>query len=234
MEDRYKNFMDLTKIKEQFDYIADKYDSHRKCFIPCFDDFYRKSITLLKNYRKDFFEIVDLGTGTGLLTKEIYEMYNKAHYTLIDISMDMLKIAQERFNGLENFDFIEGDYAKNIFVKNCDLICSALSIHHLENDQKIGLYNNIYKTLNKGGCFINLDQFIGGSELINNLYNEWWYNYIGNSGITKEEKTSWIERKKLDRENSINETIKILKNSGFNNVECIYKFMKFGVIIAVK
>jgi CRISPR/Cas system CSM-associated protein Csm4 (group 5 of RAMP superfamily) len=52
---------------------------------------------------------------------------------------------------------------------------------------KIKLYKNIYKTLDKKGCFINLDQFIGTSEEINNLYNEWWYNYINNSGIKPEE-----------------------------------------------
>jgi tRNA (cmo5U34)-methyltransferase len=226
--------MNISKIKEQFDHIAEKYDTHRKCFIPCFDDFYKNSISLLKNYRKDFINIVDLGAGTGLLAKELFEIYNNAHYTLIDISTDMLKIARERFNGLNNFDFIEENYVENIPVKNCDLVCSALSIHHLENAQKIKLYDNIYKILEKGGCLINLDQFIGESELINNLYNEWWYNYIDNSGIPKEEKAAGIKRRKLDRENSINDTIKILKNTGFNNVECIYRFMKFGVILAIK
>ncbi|MDR1998044.1 MAG: class I SAM-dependent methyltransferase [Candidatus Margulisbacteria bacterium] len=226
--------MNINEIKAQFDHIAEKYDARRKCFIPCFADFYKNSVSLLKNYRKDLLNIVDLGAGTGLLTKEIFEIYKNAHYTLIDISGDMLKIAQERFKGLNNFDFIEENYVENIPVKNCDLVCSALSIHHLENEQKVKLYQKIYKILAKGGCLINLDQFIGESDLINKLYTEWWYNYIDSSGLTKEEKAAWLKRRKLDRENTINETIKILKNSGFNNVTCIYQFMQFGVIIAIK
>jgi tRNA (cmo5U34)-methyltransferase len=66
--------------------------------------------------------IVDLGAGTGLLTKVIYEMYPNANYTLIDISKDMLKIAKERFKGMTNFNFLEYNYADDIPVNNCDLI----------------------------------------------------------------------------------------------------------------
>jgi ubiquinone/menaquinone biosynthesis C-methylase UbiE len=224
--------MDLNKIKERFNFIAEKYDSHRKCFIPCFDDFYIRSVSILK--QNNFTNIVDLGAGTGLLTKVMYEMYPNAHYTLIDISKDMLQIAKERFNGLNNFTFLEYDYVEDIPVNSCDLICSALSIHHLENKDKERLYANIYSKLIKNGCFINLDQFIVKSEKINNLINTWWYDYINNSGIKQEEKEAWLERKNLDKENTIEETIKILEKSGFENIECIYNFMKFGVIIGIK
>ena len=220
-------------MREQFNLVARKYDSQRRCFMPCFDDYYKTSISLLKCYKNDFKKIVDLGAGTGLLTKEIYELYPNAHYVLIDIAKDMLKIAEERFNGLNNFEFLESDYIENIPVENCDLIGSALSIHHLENNEKEALYKIIYKKLDKGGCFINLDQFNAETETINNLYNKWWYNHI-NHNVTPEEKASWLERRKLDKENTIPETLALLKNSGFKTAECIYCFMKFAVIIAIK
>jgi ubiquinone/menaquinone biosynthesis C-methylase UbiE len=226
--------MNTDTIKEQFNLIARKYDDHRRCFIPCFDDFYKTSVSLLKFYKNDFRNVVDLGAGTGLLTMELYKLYGNAHYTLIDISRDMLEIAKERFRGLNNFDFVEGDYAENIPAKNCDLLCSALSIHHLDNNGKAALYKNIFKTLETGGCFINLDQFIGASEEINSLYNDWWHNYIDRSGITESDKSAWIERKKLDKENTIKETIELLTGSGFKTVECVYSCMKFGVILAIK
>jgi ubiquinone/menaquinone biosynthesis C-methylase UbiE len=226
--------MDIEKIREQFNGVAQKYDGQRRCFIPCFDDFYKRSISLLKFHKNSFQNIADLGAGTGLLTMEIYKLYNNAHFTLIDISKDMLEIARERFRGLDNFEFIENNYAENIPVNDCDLICSALSIHHLEHEDKARLYKDIFKKLDKGGCFINLDQFIGTSEEINKLYNEWWYGYIKQSGIKDDEESAWRERKKLDKENTIKETLELLKKSGFKDVECIYSFMKFGVIIALK
>ncbi|MDR0232731.1 MAG: class I SAM-dependent methyltransferase [Dysgonamonadaceae bacterium] len=225
--------MDINKIQEQFNSVAKKYDNRRRYLIPCFDDFYKSSISLLKYYRDDFKTIVDLGAGTGLLTKEMYELYPNAHYILIDIANDMLKIAEERLKGLDNFEFMEHNYVEDIPVKNCDLICSALSIHHLENDEKEALYKNIYKKLDGSGCFINLDLFLGETETIENLYNTWWYDYIVHSGITVE-KAAWEKSRELDKENTIPETIKLLKNSGFRTVECIYSFMKFGVVIAIK
>jgi ubiquinone/menaquinone biosynthesis C-methylase UbiE len=169
-----------------------------------------------------------------LLTKTIYEIYPQANYTLIDISGDMLKIAKERFAGISNFNFLEYNYVEDIPVNNCDLICSALSIHHLNENDKWKLYKNIYSKLDKGGCFINLDQFVAGSGKINNLYNDWWYDYINNSGIKQDEKSAWLERKELDKENTISETIELLRKSGFENIECIYNFMKFGVVMAIK
>jgi ubiquinone/menaquinone biosynthesis C-methylase UbiE len=226
--------MDINKIREQFNSSAQKYDSRRRCLIPCFDDFYKSSVSLLKYYRDDFKTVVDLGAGTGLLTKEMYDLYPNAHYTLIDVAKDMLKIAEERFHGLDNFEFMEYNYVEDIPVKNCDLICSALSIHHLENDEKEALYKNIYKKLDVTGCFINLDQFNGETEIMNNLYDNWWYDFIDRTGITPEEKAICVERRELDKENTIPETIVLLKSSGFRIVECIYSFMKFGVIIAVK
>ena len=226
--------MDLGKVKEQFNHYAEKYDTLRKCFIPCFDDFYKRSVSLLKFYKNNFENIVDLGAGTGLLSKEIFELYPKSNYTLIDISNAMLKIAKERFNGLSNFTFLENNYVEDIPVNNCDLICSGMSIHHLENGEKEILYNNIYKKLDENGCFINLDLFNVKSEAVNNLYNNWWYTYIDNSGVKPEERKLWEEGKKLDKEISIYETIELLKNSGFKTVECIYTFMKFGVILAIK
>jgi len=220
-------------IKKQFDLIAEKYDEGRRCFIPCFDDYYNRSVSLLKNLKPSVNRIVDLGAGTGLLTMEMYLLYPEANFTLVDLSQDMLAIAKQRFNGLESFEYIAADYSAGI-PANCDLICSALSIHHLENEQKQELYNAIYKALPFGGTFINLDQFCADSSVVNNAYNDWWMNFIDHSDITPEAKAKWIERKKLDREVSIPTTMNMLKNAGFDHVECIYQFMKFGTVIAVK
>ena len=226
--------MNIDNVKEQFNKSAIQYDNNRKSVIPCFDDFYKRSVSLLKLHKMDLNNVIDLGAGTGLLTKEIYELYNNAHYTLVDISVDMLNIAKERFNGLDNFNFIEHDYIESIPGTNNDLICSALSIHHLENYEKEKLYKNIYKALNKNGCFLNLDLFIANSAKIDNLFNKWWFNYIAQNSTETDYKNRMEEGRKLDRENTIRETLDLLKDCGFEDVDCIYNFMKFGVILAMK
>lgn len=222
-----------TNIKENFDLIAKQYDEGRHCFIPCFEDFYVRSISLLKNIRGNVSHITDLGAGTGLLTKEMYMLYPDAKFTLIDLSDDMLDVARQRFAGLDNFRYIADDYIGNL-KSDSDIICSALSIHHLESEEKARLYRSIYDSLPAGGVLVNLDQFCSDSKTVDEAYNDWWMNYIDNSGITEQAKAKWLERKKLDRENSVTDTLYLLRNAGFSQVECVYQFMKFATIIAIK
>lgn len=225
--------MNSNNIRTQFDLIAKQYDEGRKCFIPCFEDYYVRSVSQMKNLKTAAMRIIDLGAGTGLLTKEMYMLYPDAQFSLIDLSDDMLNVARKRFEGLTNFEYITADYSKSISCE-ADIICSALSIHHLEDEEKQSLYDEIYKKLPAGGIFINLDQFCADSPITNNAWDEWWLNYINNSGISVEAKAKWIERKKLDREVSIPQSISMLKKAGFTHADCVYQFMKFGTIIAIK
>jgi len=177
---------------------------------------------------------VDLGAGTGLLTKVLYEMYPDANYTLIDVSQDMLKVAKERFAGKKNFRFLDCNYADDIPVDNCDMICSALSIHHMEENEKEKLYQNIYQKLDNGGFLLILDIFRAKFEETENIYYSWWNNFLDVKGMSQKEKAAWEEGKKLDRENTMKDTIRLLITNKFKNIECIYQFMKFGVIVAAK
>lgn len=225
--------MNEEDIRKQFGIIAKQYDEGRRCFIPCFEDYYVRSLGVLKKIAPSAHHIVDLGAGTGLLTKEMFLLYPEAHFTLIDLSDEMLGVARKRFAGLENFAFRVADYARCL-PRGCDIICSALSIHHLEEAQKRQLYAAVYDALPDGGVFINLDQFCAASPSIDEAYNRWWLDYIDHSGITPEAKTRWLERKKLDRENSVPATLALLREAGFAEVDCVYEFMKFATVVAVK
>lgn len=226
--------MEIENITERFNSIAEKYDSQRRLLIPCFDDFYGTSTSFLAGYRKNFTSILDLGAGTGLLTSFLYKHYPDARYTLVDVSDRMLDVAHKRFNGLSNFHFAISDYSKELPAGNFDLIASALSIHHLEGAGKATLYSGIYERLPEGGCFINLDQFNAETETMNKCYNAWWNDYIKLDSFTPEERESMLKRRQLDKEITIDESKRLLKLAGFSTVECIYGFMKFGVILAVK
>ena len=226
--------MNTDKITEQFNKIAEEYDSRRRTFIPCFDDFYKTSISFLSYCRNDFNNILDLGAGTGLLTKYLYDIYPNANYTLADISEQMLDVARKRFADLPNFSYDVFDYTKVFPEFKYDLIASALSIHHLHDEDKAKLYVKIYHALEEGGYFINLDQVRPVSESMNQLYEGWWADYIKQGNLSAEEITGLKTRRALDREDTIAGSISKLKNAGFKIAECFYSYMKFSVIIAVK
>jgi len=226
--------MNIEQIAERFSQTAKEYDEQRKLFLPCFDDYYGLSVSFLKRTRNDIRKILDLGAGTGLLTKRLYDEYPNANYTLVDISEQMLEVARQRFSGLKNFNYLILDYSTDLPREKFDLIASALSFHHIENEDKLLLYSNIYNVLEEGGCLLNLDQFNASSDEMNEKYNNYWYEYINTSGIALENKEAWLKRRELDRENTIDETKQLLLKVGFKNVECIYNYLKFGVIYAEK
>lgn len=221
-------------IKEQFNQIAKEYDAGRKKFIFCFDDYYVRTTDFIATCIKKPRKVIDLGTGTGLLTMFWYQHFPEAEYVLVDIAEDMMNVAKERFYGLENITYQIVDYAKEFPFTDFDVIMSALSIHHLEDIQKQKLFTKIYENLSEGGLFVNYDQFSSDSEIINTWYDSYWKKGIKQSGLSDKDIDLWKERRKLDKECSVEEEISMLKNSGFKTVKCVYSYQKFSVIVALK
>jgi len=111
---------------------------------------------------------------------------------------------------------------------------SALSIHHLEDDEKSGLYKKIFDALERGGVFINGDQFISQSPVLEEKIHQQWKFYIKKSGLTKEQINSAFERMKMDKPATIEKNIEWFEKAGFTNVDLLYKYDPFGVICGVK
>ena len=65
--------------------------------------------------------------------------------TLLDISENMLEIAQQQFAGRKNITYIVSDYSQGIPPGPYDLVCSALSFHHLTLEDKRYLFNKYFQ-----------------------------------------------------------------------------------------
>ena len=135
------------RIEEQFNLVAKQYDCNRRKFIPCFDDYYERTTDFIASGINNPKRILDLGAGTGLLTSFWYKHFPHAEYVLSYIADGMLNVARERFNGLENVKFKVMDYTRDLSEDDFDVIISALSIHHIENDKKEDLFKRIYEKL---------------------------------------------------------------------------------------
>lgn len=221
-------------IEEQFNLIAKEYDLGRKKFIPCFDDYYGNTTDFLAQNIMKPKKVLDLGTGTGILSMFWYQHFPEADYKLVDIADEMLNVARNRFAGLENVSYEVLDYIKEFPEDKFDVIISALSIHHLEDEQKEDLFKKIYTELPTGGVFVNYDQFCWGSPEMNSWYDSFWENKLKNSELSKLDLELWQERRKLDKECSVEEEIKMLQESGFKIIKCVYSYQKFSVIVAIK
>lgn len=223
----------MSEIKEKFDDISEKYDKQRRKFIPCFDDFYGVTVSVA-SVNVENPDILDIGAGTGLLSAFLMEKYPQASFTLIDISEKMLDVAKERFRNNSNVKYIVADYSKYPFTEKYDIVMSALSIHHLEDKEKKEIYRKSYSLLKQNGIFINADQVYGETPFIETLNKETWRQYIEESGLPEEEILAGYERIRLDKEAKLDQQLDWLKEAGFCDVSCIYKFYHFAVIFGRK
>ncbi len=218
----------MNEVKEQFSNVSKKYDSQREYLIPCFKDFYTACLPLVKSLTHAK-TVLDIGAGTGLFTQFIYDVKPNLHFTLTDLSGEMLNVARERFDGETNFEYLELDFSKDPLPGKYDIIISGLAIHHLEDADKAKLYKNIFLALNDGGLFINADQVAGKNVLFDSLYKYYWRETVSHSGLDHEALVQAFERTKLDKLAPLATQLKMLEKAGFNEVDCIYKNMNFAV-----
>ncbi len=223
----------MSEIQRKFNEISSIYNEQRRKFIPCFDDFYRVPVSIA-SVGTETPDVLDVGAGTGLLSAFLMDKYPKALYTLIDLSEKMMKMSMARFKGRQNVEFIIDDYTTHEFTKKYDMVVSALSIHHLENNEKERFYGKCYTLLKSGGIMINADQVRGETAYIEELNKKIWFESIENSGLTEEELHSGYDRIKLDKEAGLDQQLGWLKKAGFIDVSCIYKYYHFAVMFGRK
>ena len=221
-------------IQKQFNLVAGEYDKNRRKFIPCFDDFYCDTTNFIAHNIAEPKRVLDLGAGTGLLSQFWVQHYLTAEFVLVDIADEMLDVARKRFAGMENVTYQVLNYTNELPCGNFDVIASALSIHHLEDEDKQNLFAHIYDLLPSGGLFVNYDQFCTEQPEMDQWINSYWENQLVHSGLTAHDIALWRERKKLDRECSVEQEIAMLEKAQFKTVQCVYSCQKFSVIVAVK
>ncbi len=100
--------------------------------------------------------VLDIGVGTGLLTKELYRQ--GAEIYGIDFSPKMLELA-ERI--MPNGRFLCHDFGNGLPVEfkpiKFHYIISSYAIHHLDDDKKIDFIVGLKNSLEKNGKIIIAD-----------------------------------------------------------------------------
>ena len=220
-------------VKEQFDAVATEYDQQRRHLIPCFDDFYGMALSLADS-PKEQPRILDLGAGTGLFSGMILQKYPDARLTLVDLSDSMLTVARERLKPYPHVEFITADYSSCSFPDSYDIVISSLSIHHLTHPAKRSLFQTVYSMLADDGVFVNADQVQGRTPETDAYYRKRWLEAIGQSGLPQEAIDASIERRKIDINATLEDQLLWLEQTGFAEVDCMYKSLDFAVFYGKK
>ncbi|WP_019615364.1 class I SAM-dependent DNA methyltransferase [Psychromonas ossibalaenae] len=99
-------------------------------------------------------QIMDFGSGTGLLLEKIAPFVGRI--TAVDISSSMNKILEDKSDNLGcELEILEIDLSKSSLDKKFDRIISSMTMHHIEDIQK--MFKNFYSMLSDNGVIAIAD-----------------------------------------------------------------------------
>lgn len=224
----------MEHVREAFNKFATEYDRHREYIIPDLRQYYSAAVWAMET-RVRTPEILDVGAGTGLMSAFVVEKYPDARLTLMDIAENMLDMARKRFAGRSETRYVVCDYSRSDLGGPYDIVCSALSIHHLETEDKRQLFHRIHAALRPGGMFINADQADGETPYFRERYLDYWNEFLKNGPMSPEDHAGILKRRNsLDKNEKLSLQLAWLHEAGFADVDVVYRNRTFIVTVARK
>jgi tRNA (cmo5U34)-methyltransferase len=166
--------------------------------------------------------ILDLGTGDGRLLALLRADRPSMLAVGLDFSALMLGAARERFAGDERIGLVEHDLTAPLpALGRFDAVVSSMAIHHLEHERKRSLYAEIFDLLEPGGTFANFEHVASPSHRLHLAF------YAAIDEPLEHEDPS-------DRLLDVETQLAWLREIGFADVDCYWKWLEMAVLIAVK
>lgn len=183
-----KDFIKLSK--KWFDNQAEVYDEKDVILYSKYGKISCKNIAeYLKN--KKYEKLLDIGSGTGYLINMLSEEH-KAEYTGLDLSPNMIKVANEK--NIKNATFIEGVSDNLSFEDNTfDVITCSQSFHHYPDTDKA--LKEAYRVLKPNGIYIISDTGVGPLKKVGVVIDDFIYKTFSNTGDCN---VSYLEKMEKD------------------------------------
>ncbi len=164
--------------------------------------------------------VLDLGTGNGRLLPLVRSRYSDARCVGIDASPPMLASAAERFGSDTTVELAVHDLSKPLGLSGAfDVVVSGLAIHHVDDQRKQTLFREVYTLLRPGGVFANLDLVVSATT----EQHERFRRAIGRE-----------DDDPADRLADLCAQLAWLRDAGFQDVDCHFKWMELTLMIAVR
>jgi tRNA (cmo5U34)-methyltransferase len=188
--------------------------------------------------------VLDLGGGDGVITEFLQEHYPDNTFYLLDGSADMLAKAQQRLEGKKGV-FIQQTFEEYLDAppKNqaYDFIFSSNAIHHLDFVGKSRIYAKLFRELKFGGAFINIDVVKAASEHSERWQFAMWEDWmnerlaqIAGAVGTYDGLPEMARTKPENKPSGLIEQMELLRQIGFRDVDCFYKYGVFAMFGGTK
>jgi len=177
---------------------------------------------LLEHVPRDARRILDLGTGDGRLLALLQIDHPRMLGVGLDFSELMLAAARERLADDERIRLVEHDLADPLpAIGRFDAVVSSMAIHHLEHERKRSLYGEVLDLLEPGGVFANFEPVASATHRLHLAF------FAAIDEPLEHEDPS-------DRLLDVETQLAWLRECGFDDVDCYWKWLEMALLVGVK
>ena len=114
------------------------------------------------------FTFLDLGAGTGAASRTILDLHPGSTAILADFSAQMMRAGEREMQPYSGrYRYVEFDMAADgewpaAIPAALDAVVTSMSVHHLPDERKQGLFTEIFDRLAPGGWYLNYDPVAAG------------------------------------------------------------------------
>jgi SAM-dependent methyltransferase len=177
---------------------------------------------LLDHVPREARRILDLGAGDGRLLALVLAGRPEAEGVALDFSEVMLAAARERFAGEPRVEIVEHDLVEALpELGGFDAVVSSMAIHHLEHERKRALYGEALELLEPGGVFANFEHVASPTPRLHAAF----FAALGEP-LENEDPS--------DRTLDVETQLGWLRELGFDDVDCYWKWLEMALLIGVR
>ena len=244
----YLSSDDLLSIKAYDSKLKANDYSNKKGFdIGRKEEMLKVALSLLIDLSPTGGSLLELGAGTGIFTKMIIDAEYFEEILITDGSEAMLEIARNELSStktrasFETLDFTRTSWSINYVNRKFDVVSSSMALHHAMD--KRTLFTEINNVLRPGGILVFADHMAGASLTIDKLIGAKRARIKLNSldmDINDENIKKYIHEETINHASkgknceSVENYLNYLKESGFDDIDCIWRDYWLAVFVARK
>jgi tRNA (cmo5U34)-methyltransferase len=177
---------------------------------------------LLEEIPEGIARVLDLGSGDGRLLDVVLRARPRAVGVALDFSPLMLDRLRDRFAGSPRVDIVAHNLDEPLPpLGTFDAVVSSFAIHHLVHERKRQVYEEVWRALNDGGVFCNLEHVASATA-----YGH--ARFLDAMGTRPEEEDP--SNKLLD----VHTQLEWLREIGFADVDCYWKWRELALLTGFK
>jgi tRNA (cmo5U34)-methyltransferase len=230
--------MSKEEIRTRFDNeTAAVYSQRDPAWLPEFAFAFDLVPRLVRPFARSGGRILDIGAGTGNLSRAVLRSIEGIHVTLMDFSGNMLaevpRVLSE-FPG--KFAVINADFmTAGLGYREYTAVISSFAIHHCRGE---GEYRNLYERISacllRPGVFVSCDVVAGDTPWLSGENEEGWVTFLRAQGFRDLEVGKILSNYHVeDSPISLRRHMNLLHEAGFSAADVVWKKYNFGIYVGV-